>query len=701
MDIFMRFEQTIIQTKNQFINIDTNNLEGLYDFCCITPNNNDFLSRAEITSKITDKISDIIKRNNLLELYHELDKMIKGYLYDVYKNKNEYAKEKIELLDLIKVIANSINITTNSDVIGKWSEKDQEEIWRQITSKYVIDRREESFDFFERINENLINYAKTVSRISEIIPDAIIKNGILCNKETVELELFKIIEQQILYFGAYDFYKLLIKKCIELYDHKNNWFFINDTEIPLLYHIVMKCLTSSKMKQIDNKYKYDESLLRSALKYLIDLQCCRTNKFLGFISMKNPIEYIQDILKHDSIFKLNQYDPYAMIDMVSIVFQKFEEKIMKITKLSLFEIINISKSLIYYVKAHINNLNNECEIDAEVINKWMKRKKVSVGIEKVVIYFSIFGTKNTSVNVEYASPLNINKLNDEKVLLIHKGDTENSRYILTLPEVTIVSLYEKLYEIVEYNSSVGIEYEKAIRSLISRKGEINVYSGKYVWESKVYETDGIAIIGNAVILIECKTKTLVKKSRSGDFISLANDISKSILASLTQAFRCELSFRYNKKISLYNGENVSEKEILNGKIEPSSSLNLPPNPKFYKLSCVSLSYGIINDRIVSQNIIDALTKYEYKDKDGNNSLKGILTEIEDFIDVYNRIKNCYSDNKLFNKYKGTYFITYDTLYKLLYEQKKAEGIIEALDKFLSIQFKDGSGPQNVKSLFSI
>ena len=538
----------------------------------------------------------------------------------------------------------------------------------------------------------LIN-AKTTQRVKQYYPECDIHHGNVKNQgKYIEL-MVKKLETKILFAdpeyilieSAYMYYHSYDAK-LGLFSSPNNGEYVRKYLLNLSSKLLFK---SSANKKVTNEK--EKKLL---LKEIIDLSDIIISSYEPFVYSQfefmfadYSIDKITKMMLNGAMVSNQQYHPNAIYELVNGCFSNFDQIIQKETKLSLELILSIHQVLTEWFQYTITNPGKKEFIirKAEFINI-IEKKLPSIPTWKINAFYNRFVCK-TPVNQLYYEPWNVENVDlEEKYLL---GSPNGSSIYFPLMPLCSFGLFEEISRILNYNSHIGNNFEQFIQEWIEKNFDSKVYHGKYILDNAVYESDGILIIDNNIILLECKRKPLTRKARSGHIDKVLVDVSKSFLTSALQAYRCETAIRQSKLFSLYSCEH-GDKDILNGKIKSDFDFLVPESPKFIRLSVTPNNFGMLNEVVICHNIFYMFIKYNYKsdEPDVNKDFEEIPDIRGKMLEFWDCIKSHYTTDDgeyLRNITMNSVLIPYNTLYFLTSKNLSDMPPLKRLENYLHVQ----------------
>lgn len=331
--------------------------------------------------------------------------------------------------------------------------------------------------------------------------------------------LFDNIYNQIRSIGPLTVFSKLCKEMAKNYYKNEDRIVMNNsvnTEFPTLWHLALKALTdnSSECKKIENiTYETLVSDVRNAIT-LLDAD----NEYdLNLLLPNQGSDYLERLMKYSAVYDLHQYDVDGMLFLIEKIlcdFQKEIEGFFDETKDCVFSII---KHLVE--KGQTKFLNRELHVLSE--------KEIDVKTKKIVDKIATIGM----LNEEYVTPVQWDKVNDDSEWIIKNED----KYYILPPILSMLGIYDKIGTALKWRD-FGSQIETAVKALFASIKDLNVYSGKYLFENKVFECDTIVLGNEYALIIECKRKGISRKGRGGDKAVAIQDIAETYFSSQRQAY---------------------------------------------------------------------------------------------------------------------------------------------------------------------
>jgi len=663
-----------------YLPIYPNGLDTLYEYFGIESDGRHY-SLDRVIMELRQQIKDILQIAGYERCKSELTKLQRHYFY-------QYKKNHIDVQEPLQVLEKVSYSISELDRLAKRTDRElnKQEIVKLLKLAvfyYALQGEgpDEIEEHYKILYSKEWRYTENILELEQLVPQCVIEDGELKNKDNVAQSLFHTIEENIVNYGAIRFLSAVYFLYIKAYDENTRLFTTNSTTRKFLYHIAIKHATihsTFSSGDGDTSRLLTINRLTKALVNLFDYRIDSQFEFMFF--QGDPIQYLQKVIFHDALFKDKQYDPESVLILLENILLPHDSEIVSKIGVNVYEFICISRAIIQYAtqQLRLKERANFRIKPADILNK--KIWPQNIDERMVTSYFQNMIT-DSPVNRQYSHPMDMSSINDDSVWLIQLPGSTQMECFLPLPSVASPGLYDKIFEKIGY-PNIGIEYEDFIRSWVETNSRLHVHTGKYILNKQVFESDGVVMNGNDIFLLECKTKPLRRDSRSGHIGKLLTDLSKSYLKSTLQAYRCEAAFRSGELV-LYDKEN-GDKDILNGKGNQITTLKLPENPTFWRISCTTLGFGTLSENIVSKGILKAVCYYDYKvdDPSLHLSIVEMNKERDALLKVWDSMKDYYK------RENGEYFhnITHRTLlipFALLYNL--TQGMAEAPDPFAKVK----------------
>lgn len=442
--------------------------------------------------------------------------------------------------------------------------------------------------------------------------------------------VFLYIEELIKKYGYFFVNKLLKELKIQkneyglYYIENHNEYFYENSVYPygLLLMLGFKHYNNDSLtfSPLEKDYKLIMELSRN-LGDLLDLTFYGQNFKLILSDGENFIQETQRLVLLDSIFRFNQYNPNHVLWLV-------EKTVAKIN-LENFDSDTKRKIKIIYEIFEFTYKNNihHLELSEFIIkfNKYNKNEIISMLIE-----ISHVNSCNNNYKNLYDD---LDKLDYYNKAFIINYRVNNDAIIFSIPDHSIFSIgfYNCIMELLrkedknidskmgkwmehilaEKLKKIGLSVigpDKKYKLTKEQKNDLNL-------KSDDLETDLIIEFNDRIAFIEIKKKTLRKESKSGKYLSILEDLGKSLITSQTQAYRHE---RFLKKYEEINFSDNTKLELMNRDI--------------ITVSLSIFNYGSLHDFSFTSKMLDLLSRSILTDKNYEKQ-----EEIEEFNKILKKL----------------------------------------------------------------
>lgn len=352
------------------------------------------------------------------------------------------------------------------------------------------------------------------------------------------------------------------------------------------------------LKHIDKKPSYtNNSELRQAMSKLLEY-CVKFASLFELQTFGSDFEIIlmkettgifdklQEIIHLDNFFKIEQYNPSDVIDFVKYLANFYIDNERHKNNINQFLImVNFFEEQIQNNKDLIFTKNN---IPKDINDEFFEN-----------FYFN-------SINQDFKRTFDFDKTNFKSKPFVKI----NGKHLIIQPRFSAISLYIILCNILgeEENSQLGLLIESYIVNKLLEKSIDIIYNRQYKinkdikrklhLNSEQLECDIVLQSKEYIFFIEIKKKELTRNAKSGDVFFILQDLSKSLLASQTQANKHMRYLMENQKI-VFDKTTNSPEQIL--------YLN---NRKIIKISLSSLDYLSLHSKDVFQKFMRLLYNKE-------------------------------------------------------------------------------------------
>ncbi len=206
---------------------------------------------------------------------------------------------------------------------------------------------------------------------------------------------------------------------------------------------------------------------------------------------------------------------------------------------------------------------------------------------------------------------------------------------------------------------------------------LRVYSGKYVFKSKIYEADAIIIGTEYALLIECKRKGISRKARGGERKFVIKDISEAYFSSQRQAYHTYGAIKENEGVlALYPSEcNISTDLVKNDKFNDKKIIaDFTSVKNIIRVSCTAGNFWISAEA----GIVDIIEgQVEKAGAENNDYFQGFIQKRN----VALAYENLSVSSKKIVKLNRL-FIAFDKLYSMVVNAKFAGKTGDSLLKYI-------------------
>ncbi|MBP2657044.1 MAG: hypothetical protein H6Q69_76 [Firmicutes bacterium] len=686
-DIIYASNQQAKVFKNQH-----NDLQNSYAYYGIEAANSNGYSNKEITDYIRNEIINLLQSYNIT-MIRKIITILKVDAFFSYISEKKDISEPLAILSCIEGCCRKIDVKQQrSHLHGRQLDRIKKVCF--LASQYCIltGYFTKTPRNYKQIYRQELLEANITHRIKLRYPDCKLRHGKVKNSSQYIDLLITELEQTILKANPEYVMFIVYSMYYESYDPKLGLFSSpkNGNHIrKYLLNLSAKLASNSVPSNIINK------ALLSEIFDLADIIVSSYDPFIHsqfqYMSMSNePINDLHKMMLIGAIVTDQQYHPHAIRELVAGCFNNFDTLIKEETYLSLNTILSIHEAITTW-------FCNVCES-----NKYLSSFKLSRGefIAIVQSYLPELSARQIKgfynrfvcsepINKLYFEPHQMEHIDLDSKYLFCSSRNKNKEIYFPLLPLSSFGLFEELADIAKYDSRIGFNFESFIRTWFERNFKCSVYSGKYILDNVVYETDGILIQDKDVIILECKRKSLTRKARAGHVGKLLVDLSQAFLDSALQAYRCEAAIRLEKCFKLYPPE-ASNKEILKGTICSNHAIKIPEAPQFYRLSLTPYNFGIVSEAVICHNILGMCLKYRFDspESDIRESLQKITTTMKKINDIWDRIKDNYvhGDSDYFhNVVFNTILLSFNTLYFLTSLELSEKPPLNRIRNYLHVQ----------------
>lgn len=558
------------------------------------------------------------------------------------------------------------------------------------------------------MNPELIRYARNLIEVKNLVPVAEIKHGKIVNEDEIVNILFRRVEDRIIRYGTKAFMEEIIKRYINDYNIDEGLIKTNSDTKKFLYYMALKKATDSNIKEETKNKRGSLSIgvIDKIAETLLNLFPYRIDNVFKFLFMnEEPIKYFQELIFHDAIFKELQYPAESTLLLLKNLLKNQEEKIIDLMNMNLTQFLFISRAIVNYCTEQMKLGPSQANLSITPFKLigLTPKKFINIDISVINRYFEIMASTEP-LNTQFDHPMSMKFINSDSAWLIPVTKDNPLECYLPVPPISSWGLYDRIMSLLNF-PNVGSEFEDCIQEWFEQAFRTKVYTGKYIFNGTIYDSDGILLIENLIILTECKTKPMQRVSRSGHIGQLIIDMGKAFLYSTMQAYRCEAAFRAGK-IELYPS-NSSNKDINKGKVSPSHILQLPDNPQFIRISCTTFNFGTLIEKAILENLLLGLMNYNYGSEElsVNSSLEKIKQYQRELHKIWNSLKPYYGDSAYDNLFKKlthfTALMPFGLIYLLTNGASDREEAMRRLKIYFSIQVNNYNVYESAKYLIGI
>lgn len=343
---------------------------------------------------------------------------------------------------------------------------------------------------------------------------------------------------------------------------------------------------------------------------------------------KDSLEYFNDLVIKNTLFEIPQFQAKYAKEFCNYIITKEEVAFKNLLKYNLSDLQRVINYLF--------DITDKRKIKTFFLIKLVKELSIELEILKDII--SDLSQNSKEINKNYFEPTDYSEVTFWQKPLIRKP---NGEYILLPKSIIGFSFYEAVTSILRnlnhksIDNNIGYHFEDFVKEQLKNK-HIKFSCGKYLEkidnETIEGEADILLEFDSSILLFECKKKSLTRNSKSGSAFSILMDLTSSILDSQLQCFKTDSILRLNDKILLK--DNLIETEV---------NLN---SRNIEKFTFTLTDYGIVQDRIITGEILKEFIKYTFTIADENN----LHIDASDLANMKKRIDNLAKKQSEFKKY---------------------------------------------------
>lgn len=567
---------------------------------------------------------------------------------------------------------------------------DEESEWQEII-KTVIDYSivccekwgRELKDYIKEYNEGMS--AKNLQERGFVFK---VNNGSIEMDDETYLRIALEIEKKVAQIGGWNVAEYVLNKTP--FEKKLQRYEINreksamptyiEPQIPVGYllNISVKHFAKHNHKDKGLVQKNIEDLLLMA-KSFVSVMSLQSYSIYDdiFIQEEGFVDYIHKNILFDKVISIKQFNPTFVPKIIKGMLSPFfeEKRVQDEFELTLEQVCDV-----------VNFLLNTTKVKQSFRVFRLKE------IKSVFPLLEIRHIKNLldilshrgKVNNKFIYPTSLSDL--EKKPLIQK---KHGEYILLDRTLCAISFYDaicdKLREIIgrSFDEKLGIQLEGFIKSFLLEKGVV-VKSGFYDDE----ECDLILETNSKIVFMEVKKKPLTRKASAGDGVVLFKDITKGLLSSQIQLGKHEVKLLREQKIELRKVKKKKE-----AKKYPMEIIELN-NRNIERVSVNAWDYGVVNDKLVTQNLLQFLTFLELHamKPDEDEELDELRKSSEILIKQFDELKKVSIAKKretLRENYFDCSFISLQQLMMIINDSNSTESFVDNL--FINKHLVMGAG----------
>lgn len=390
-----------------------------------------------------------------------------------------------------------------------------------------------------------------------------------------------------------------------------NWQLEDQTaQIPYgyLFHLTLKNLHVKRPKHL-SKPKADAilNLAKTLVQGSYDVQ-----PYFGMEYMVKKGMYFLDMCQEaviwDSIFAIPQGRPLTTLELNRGLLECINDSDFMLAA-------GVTRDLFFQI---CNEIYNTTPNKRSVVEIYVSKITSQIGKEFKSQVLSVLQllSHREGFNHLYYLPVDVEENNYPFKPLIQVGET---KFILPSRSAGVPAFFEAVATplrkcVRDFDKKIGLEIEKYLMKRLKSKG-LAVYSGKYKIGKINGECDLLIETDNGIVLIECKKKSLTRKSKAGTQLNLVLDLADSLISASIQNCRTEITLREQGKLTLTDGQGITNVVELGGKEICSISLTL-------------LDYGSLHDPTIMRKILEALVDHSVSAKDADCSIIARFDQLE-------------------------------------------------------------------------
>jgi hypothetical protein len=320
------------------------------------------------------------------------------------------------------------------------------------------------------------------------------------------------------------------------------------------------------------------------------------------------LDMCQEAVIWDSILAIPQARPFTALELNRGLLECVSDTDFMLA-------MGVTRDLFFQVCKEIYNTNPDKKTAVEI---YASKITAQIGKEFKSQILSVLQllSHQAGFNHSYYLPIDVEQNSYPFKPLIQVGET---KFILPSRSAGAPAFFEAMAAALrktvnQFDNKIGLEIEKYLMKRLKLKG-LAVYSGKYNAGKIEGECDLLVETNNGIVLIECKKKSLTRKSKAGTQLNLALDLADSLISASIQNCRTELILREQGRLALTDWQGNTHLVQLRGREICSISLTL-------------LDYGSLHDPTIMRKILEALVDYSVSAKDADSNITTRFEELE-------------------------------------------------------------------------
>ncbi|WP_339801573.1 hypothetical protein MKY19_07080 [Paenibacillus sp. FSL R5-0744] len=667
----------------RFYSPQTTELDDLYHFFRVQEKSKHAKSLNEITEILRNRLNKRISKLDTALLREKVIELKKFHLYHHLKFKIDISHNYDYLGYFSGFILTAIDELNNKGKqlsMIRISQIIMLSVWIKRLSHFTFG----NFESSKRLDIEYWRYAETVWYVEKHVPKGIIEDGILMNREEVAEELFLRIEKRIQSYGPVRFLEYVLEEYKKAFDSSTEMYNrSNKVTRKFLYNLALKTVT---LPSVAEGKGYPETLkaIEKITEVLLHLYDYLIDNEFQLMFVNDPIPYLQKAIFHDSLYKETQYPPESTLTMLNVILESYREELIERIGIEKEAIMVISREIMSIAISSQQTTGSENKITAdELISRLYKR----VSPDVIVTYLNqLSSTKNLNANFQH--PLDVVHIDADSEWLVPVPNKE-LEYFLPLPSISCFGLYDKIKGLLGHPGDFGLVFERFIQQWMTTHLGEKVYSGKYIYDGKEAESDGICLVENYVIILESKIKSLTRVARSGHIGKLLLDLGGAFIDSQLQAYRMESALR-DGPLDLFDSD-CDYRAMVNGNCKPFTRIETPPNAVYIRISCTPFHFGIFNESIVLKNIFISLIRYSFGTDEDDLKKKFVSFEKkrELLLEIMAKLqKIAYHPERIQELTHHSHFLSFGLIYMLSCSKTTTKNLAQRLRSLASIQSGD-------------